>query len=61
MAGGDSSEPSFEPSGRNGVEDRTPNFWVKGAKTENSIGDSARPNISSAEDITSTLKNYLFG
>jgi hypothetical protein len=32
VAGGDSYEPSFEPSGRNGVEDRTPNFWMKGAK-----------------------------
>jgi len=31
-AGGDSYEPSFEPSGRNGGEDRTPNSWVKGAK-----------------------------
>jgi len=30
--GGDSFEPSFEPSGRNGVENRTPTFWVKEAK-----------------------------
>ena len=32
MAGGDSYEASFELSGRDGVEDCTINFWVKGAK-----------------------------
>jgi hypothetical protein len=45
MAGGDGIEPSFEPSGRNGVEDCTPSFWVKEAKPRSHRGACARPNI----------------
>jgi hypothetical protein len=59
VAGGDSVEPSFEPSGCNGVEERTPNFWVKGAKLRSHPGASARPN-NAAVDIDLYLKNYRF-
>jgi hypothetical protein len=45
VSGGVGVEPSFEPSGRNGVEDRTPNFWVKEAKPRSHCGACARPNI----------------